>query len=252
MSTCRVPKCLNKIRGQVLLLTQLHNLQIIHHRVFSSGSAQQHPCTRCLQTMLMRYHLSSADVRCCRRCQVLVRLTGMNSCRMRRRCVSAPCINPGRIQTTNPTVHQCHPMTIESSCMHLQIMGLHAPSDNGQPHMAGDWRAFRAKLVQQEVVEKASALQRTISDEEGDGATCLLPRISESNKRLLKIQNPNLASEDTWCHESPGIEPVRLQHALTSTWTTNAPHTNCRAVPGNLRTTSLWTAREHCWNIASY
>ncbi|KAF6253736.1 hypothetical protein COO60DRAFT_1545112 [Scenedesmus sp. NREL 46B-D3] len=50
------------------------------------------------------------------------------------------------------------------------------------PTLYGDWREFRAKLV-------ADA-----------GKVNWASRVSEENSKLLQVQNPSLASEETWAH----------------------------------------------------
>uniref|UniRef100_A0A383VTF1 YqgE/AlgH family protein n=1 Tax=Tetradesmus obliquus TaxID=3088 RepID=A0A383VTF1_TETOB len=50
------------------------------------------------------------------------------------------------------------------------------------PTLYGDWREFRAKLV-------ADA-----------GKVNWASRVSEENSRLLQVQNPSLAGEETWAH----------------------------------------------------
>ncbi|KAG2485122.1 hypothetical protein HYH03_016109 [Edaphochlamys debaryana] len=51
--------------------------------------------------------------------------------------------------------------------------------------VAGDWREFRAKLI-----------QRTMGTPEG-------ARRSEDNRRLLEEQSPRLAAEGLWAHSTP-------------------------------------------------
>lgn len=57
-----------------------------------------------------------------------------------------------------------------------------------QLQVVGDWRAFRARLIAQEPASTSGQ------------------RISESNQRLLEMQNSSLAAEGCWCHPVAQIE----------------------------------------------
>jgi putative transcriptional regulator len=94
--------------------------------------------------------------------------------------------------------------------------------DEAAPVPLGDWRAFRAKLVSTGVVSTED-IDASVSSGSGDGSDpsndasgsasaasssssssrprpAAASRPSLDNQRLLRVQNPRLADEDSWAH----------------------------------------------------
>lgn len=80
-----------------------------------------------------------------------------------------------------------------------------------QQQVLGDWRAFRAQLIQEESRGGGSGLaspeQPSVRDTEWySEQNGLTSRVATNNLELLKEQNPKLAGEEAWAHECPKPE----------------------------------------------
>lgn len=87
---------------------------------------------------------------------------------------------------------------------------LNGADDDLPPQLSGNWRDFRARLIQSSAVESTSPSSSTGPYDPGLPLYDPPPpaggrgRISKANFAKLQMEDPDLAAEGLWCHELPG------------------------------------------------
>jgi len=78
--------------------------------------------------------------------------------------------------------------------------------EDERPEILGDWRAFRAQLIQEEERLSPSEGVSVRDTEWYSEQNGLTSRVAVNNLALLREQNPRLATEEAWAHECPKPE----------------------------------------------